>query len=293
MFKIASIILLSCAFSLLYASPAFATENFTFSITSLSEFETGQFPFVNGKAISLDNDPVSDVRIQVHFPSGIINTTTNSTGQFTASSPVPVDLGEYTITVYAKKDNRVTSSQITYQGVESKPKIELPIEKIPKINEKVELDPFSKMIKQLEAEKIDDVKRKTTIQEQNQVGEQRRLAQIDLEKDLKESEKRNEAYNPRNAFYKFIQKIDSSVRGIFWQQFLFTESITKQAHIAKENALDEGKSSFEAMKIFQEKAAVSQKEIMGLNKNLNIVYGNATSDIQDQFDENGKLPRDD
>ncbi|MGY5152513.1 MAG: carboxypeptidase-like regulatory domain-containing protein [Candidatus Nitrosopumilus sp. bin_6a] len=293
MFKITSIVLLSCVFSLLYASPAFATENFTFSINSLSEFEVGQFPFVNGKAISLDNSPVSDVRIQVHFPSGIINTTTNSTGQFSTSSPVPVDLGEYTITVYAKKDNRHTSSQITYQGVESKPKIELPIEKIPKTNEKVELDPFSKMIKQLEAEKIDGTKRKTILQEQNQVSEQRRLAQIDLEKDLKESEKRNEAYNPRNAFYKFIQKIDSSVRGIFWQQFLFTESITQQAHNAKEQALDEGKSSFEAMKIFQEKAKVTQKEIMGLNKNLNVVYGNATSDIQEQFDENGKLPRED
>ena len=241
----------------------------------------------------MNNDPVSDVRIQVHFPFGIINTTTNSTGHFSASSPIPVDLGEYTITVYAKKDNRYTSSQITYQGVESKPKIESHVEKTPKTNEKIELDPFSKMIKQLEAEKTADAKRKTNIQEQSQISEQRRLSQIDLEKDLKDSEKRNESYNPRNAFYKFIQKIDSSVRGIFWQQFLFTEQITKQAHEAKENALDGGKSSFEAMKIFQEKAAVPQKEIIGLNKNVNIVYGNATSDTQNQFDENGKLPRDD
>ena len=30
---------------------------------------------------------------------------------------------------------------------------------------------------------------------------------------------------------------------------------------------------------------------MNLNKNLNIQYGNATSDIQDQFDENGDIPR--
>lgn len=293
MFKITSIVLLSCAFSLLYASPAFATENFTFSINSLSEFEIGQFPFVNGKAISLDNSPISDVRIQVNFPSGIINTTTNSTGQFSASSPVPVDLGEYTITVYAKKDNRYTNSQITYQGVESKPKIESHIEKTPKTNEKIELDPFSKMIKQLEAEKIDDAKRKTSLQAQSQIGEQRRLAQIDLEKDLKESEKRNESYNPRNAFYKFIKEVDSSVRGIFWQQFLFTEKITQQAHEAKEEALKNGKSSFEAMKIFQQEAAVSQKEIMGVNKNLNVKYGNSTSDVQNMFDENGKLPRED
>ncbi|MFB5625012.1 MAG: carboxypeptidase-like regulatory domain-containing protein [Nitrosopumilus sp.] len=142
MFKITYIVILSCVFSLLCASPAFATENFTFSINSLSEFEVGQFPFVNGKAITLDNDPVPNVQIQVHFPSGIVKTTTNSTGQFSALSPIPTDIGGYTITVYAKKDNKYADSLITYKGVASKPKIELQIEKNPKTNEKIELDPF-------------------------------------------------------------------------------------------------------------------------------------------------------
>lgn len=293
MFKITSIVILSCVFSLLCASPAFATENFTFSINSLSEFEVGQFPFVNGKAITLDNNPVPDVQIQVHFPSGIVKTTTNSTGQFSASSPVPTDIGEYTITVYAKKDNKYTDSLITYKGVASKPKLESQIEKTPKTNEKTELDPFSKMLKDIEKQRIDDVKRKANVQKQHQVDEQRRLAQIDLEKDLKESEKRNESNGPRNVFYRFLQEVDSSVRGIFWQQFLFTEKITNQAKEAKQNALDEGKSSFEAMKIFQKEAAVTQQEVIEFNKKLSVNYGNSTSDIQDQFDENGKLPRED
>jgi len=291
MFKIISMTLFSCMLGLFSVNPALATEDFIFSINSLSEFEVGQFPFVNGNAVTLDNNPVSDVQIQVNFPSGIIKTTTNSTGQFSALSPAPIDIGEYTITVYAKKDNKYTNSLITYKGVEGKPKIESQIERTPKTNEKIELDPFSKMIQQLEAEKIDNTKREINIQEQNQVDESRRFAQIDLQNDLKESEKRNESYNPRNAFYKFIQKIDSSVRGIFWQQFLFTEKIANQAKEAKENALDEGKSSFEAMKIFQKEAAVTQNEVMDLNKNLNIQYGNATSDIQNQFDEKGKIPR--
>ena len=294
MFKITSIVILSCVFSMVYASPAFATEDFTFSISSVSEFEVGQFPFVNGKAVTLNNNPVPNVQIQVHFPSGTINTITNSTGQFSAVSPVSTDIGEYTIAVYAKKDNKYADSEITYKGVESKPKVESQIEKTPKTsNGKIELDPFSKMLKDIEEQKTDETKRKTNIQAQNQVDEQRRLAQIDLQNDLKESEKRNEAHNPRNAFYKFIQKIDSSVRGIFWQQFLFTEKITNQAKEAKENALDEGKSTFEAMKIFQKEAAVTQKEVMEFNKNLSIDYGNATSEIQNQFDENGKLPRED
>ncbi|MCV0401367.1 MAG: carboxypeptidase-like regulatory domain-containing protein [Nitrosopumilus sp.] len=291
MFKITSIVILSCVFSLLYSSPVFATEDFTFSINSLSEFEVGQFPFVNGIARTLDNNPVPNVQIQVHFPSGIVKTTTNSTGQFSASSPVPANIGEYTITVYAKKDNKHADTLITYKGVASKPKLELQIEKIPKTNEKIELDPFSKMLKDIEKQRMDDVKRKSNVQTQHQVDEQRRLAQIDLESDLKESEKRNESNSPRNAFYRFLQEVDNSVRGIFWQQFLFTEKITNQAKEAKENALDEGKSSFEAMKIFQKEAAVTQQEVIEFNKNLSVNYGNSTSDIQDQFDENGKLPR--
>ena len=67
--------------------------------------------------------------------------------------------------------------------------------------------------------------------------------------------------------------------------------ITKQAQDAKEEALKDGKSSFEAMKIFQQEAAVTQKEIMDVNKNLSVKYGNSTSDVQNLFDENGKLPR--
>jgi len=297
MFKILSGILFSCVLGLFSVGTALASEDFMFSIDSMAEFETGQFPFVNGKTVTLDNMPVSDVQIQVNFPSGIVKTTTNSTGQFSVLSPASVDIGEYTITAYAKKDNKYANSQITYHGV-SKLSItyefQKQVEKIPKASdEKIELDPFSKMIQQLGKQKEDDVIRKTHVKEQNQIDEQRYLAKIDLQNDLKEFEKKNEYNNPKNAFYRFLKDVDSSFRGIFRQQFLFTEDITKQAQKAKENALNEGKTSFEATKIFQENAAVTQNEIISLNKNLNVQYGNATLDIQKQFDEKGKIPRED
>jgi len=296
MFKIIFMVLLSCALGLFSVSPVLATEDFTFSITSLSEFKVGQYPFVNGKVVTLDNNPVSDVQIQVNFPSEKIKISTDSLGQFYVQSLIPAEIGEYTITVHAKKDNRYTNAQVTYQVLENLStkslKVTTPVKQSPKvIDGHVELDPFSKMIQQLEKQKIEDMERKTKIQEVQQIDEQRRLAQIDLQNDIQESEKRNESYSPRNVFYKFIQEVDSSVRGIFWQQFLFTEKITKDAQDAKENALDEGKSSFEATKIFREKAKVTQNEIIGLNKNLNVQYGNATSDVQEYFNEKGKLPR--
>ena len=90
---------------------------------------------------------------------------------------------------------------------------------------------------------------------------------------------------------RFLADVDNSLKNIFWNQFLFTEEKTENARIAKQNALEEGKSSMEATKIFQKEAAISQSEIMEHNKEITVKYGNATGSVQEQFDENGKLPR--
>jgi len=296
MYKVIYISLFSSLLGLFFTNPVFATDDFLFTVDDLPEFEVGQYLFVTGNAFTLDKNPVSDVQIQVNFPSEKIRVSTNSTGQFYAISMIPAKVGEYTITIYAKKDNRFADTQLTYNVLETLPKESLKVanslEKSTKVNDgNIELDPFSKMIKQLEEQKTNEVIRKELTKEQQQIDEQRIQNEVKLQMDLKDSEKKNEYYNPRNIFYRFIADIDSSVRGIFWQQFLFTENITKQAHNAKENALDEGKSSEEAMEIFHEKAKVTKKEIMNLNKNLNMKYSNATSNIQDQFDENGKITR--
>ncbi|WP_148702742.1 hypothetical protein [Nitrosopumilus piranensis] len=276
-------------------NPAWAVEDYMLTVSSSSEYEEGEYSVIEGETITLYEKPVSEVVIHVYFPSGIVKTLTNSTGQFSATSPAPLEIGEHDITVYAKKDNKFTNAEMTYQVIESKAKkIQEPVIKTPKTTDKkIELDPFSKMIQELEKQKNDEVKRETIIKDNHKIDEKRRLAQENLRNDLKEDEKRNEVNSPRNVFYRFIQEVDSSFRGIFWQQFLFTEKISQQAHEAKEEALRDGKSSFEAMKIFQQEAAVTQKEIMDVNKNLSVKYGNSTSDVQNLFDENGKLPRED
>ena len=150
MYKIISAILFSCLIMGLFSNLAWAEENFMLTITSLPEFEEGTHSVVNGKTMTLDEKPVSNVTIQVYFPSAIIKTTTNSTGQFSATSPVPVEIGENNITVYAKKDNKYTNASITYQGIESKPKPSQEIQKPTNADGKIELDPFSKMIQQLD-----------------------------------------------------------------------------------------------------------------------------------------------
>ena len=112
----------------------------------------------------------------------------------------------------------------------------------------------------------------------------------DLENDLKSFENNNESHTPRNAFLRFLAHIDHSVKDIFWHQFLFTEEKTDDARVAKNNALEEGKSSIDATKIFQQEAAVTQNEIIEYNKYLSIKYGNSTSNVQEQFDENREIP---
>ncbi|ABX13225.1 hypothetical protein [Nitrosopumilus maritimus] len=294
MLKITSTVLLSCMIAISMTSISWAEENFMLTISSLSEYEEGQHSIINGKTETLDGKPVSEVTIHVYFPSEIIKTSTNATGQFSVTSPLPVKVGEKDIEVYARKDNKQANSQITYNVIESKPIIIQEAKQTkPESKKPKEIDPFSKMIQELEKQKAEKIERETSIKEQQEISEKRRLAQKDLQNDLTESEKRNEVNSPRNVFYRFIQEVDSSVRGIFWQQFLFTERITQQAHEAKEMALKDGRTSFEAMKIFQNEAAVTQQEVMEFNKNLSMQYGNATESIQNMFDENGKLPRED
>ena len=101
MIKITSLVLLSGLLSLFFVSPVWAEQSLVFSANSISEFEIGQYPFINGKTVDSNGNPLSDVEIQANFPSRIITTTTNSTGEFSIVSSIPAELGEYTITIYA------------------------------------------------------------------------------------------------------------------------------------------------------------------------------------------------
>jgi hypothetical protein len=271
----------------------------TLSINSLSIFDLGQYPFVNGIVTDSDGNPLSNVEIQVNFPSSVGIAITDSAGEFSITSKVTAELGEHTATVYATKDMMHLNTQVTYQvmtlseiaknNADSK-------EKTPKTSnyDNSKYDLLSRTIlEDMEAQKTENLKKEKALAEEEVLSEQRLHTNSKLENELKSFEKENESHTPRNAFLRFLADINYSVKDIFWHQFLFTEERTNDAREAKEYALEEGKSSIEATKIFQQEAAISQSEIIEYNKELNIKFGNATSSVQDQFDENGKLPRQD
>ncbi|MGI9566932.1 MAG: carboxypeptidase-like regulatory domain-containing protein [Nitrosopumilus sp.] len=287
----------------LFVSSAYAAENnnsMILSINSLSVFEQGKYPFVNGIVTDSNGNPLSDVEIQANFSSDMGIATTDSAGEFSITSNIPAEeLGEHTVTVYATKDTMYLNTHVTYDIMTQSEIAKINAdsrEKTPNTSsyDNSKYDLLSRTIlEDMEEQKKENIKNKILSGEQNEMSEQRLETNSKLEKELKSFEEKNESHTPRNAFLRFLADIDYSVKDIFWHQFLFTEERTDDAREAKEYALEEGKSSLEATKIFQQEAAISQNEIIEYNKELNIKYGNATSGVQEQFDENGKLPRED
>ena len=270
------------------------------SINSLSVFEQGKHPFVNGIVTDSNENPLPGVEIQATFSSDMGIAITDPAGEFSIkSSAAAEELGEHTVTVYATKDAMHLNTQVAYD-VMTQPEIAKihadSKEKTPRESsyDNSKYDLLSRTIlNEMEEQKKDNTKKEILSEEQNEISENRLDTNSKIEDELKSLEEKNESHTPRNAFLRFLAGIDYSVKDIFWHQFLFTEERTDDAREAKEYALDEGKSSLEATKIFQQEAAISQNEIIEYNKELNIKYGNATSDVQEQFDESGKLPRED
>lgn len=295
------------------------------TVNSVSEYKVGQYPSISGLVTDSDGNPVNDVQIQASFPSRTILISTNSLGEFSITSPIPTDPGQYTVIISATKDKLFVDAKITYdvtasksiipllilpQGIESNEpnkfttgnitqgtKSDVSISMIRGsisniINSEIPPNPFSNTIlPQTELQNEKEIKQKTIDEKSQNIKEQKQKTVEAVSNDLKLLEKKNESNTPKNVFLQFLNDIDSSVKNIFWGQFLFTEKKTDQGLQAKEKALGEGKSSKDAMKSFQKAAATTRNEIIEYNNKLNIEYGNATFNIQEQFDENGKLPR--
>ncbi|MFB5647540.1 MAG: carboxypeptidase-like regulatory domain-containing protein, partial [Candidatus Nitrosomaritimum yanchengensis] len=236
MFRVTSVLLLSGLVGLFFVSPVWAEEGMLLSVNSLSEFDAGEHPFIYGSATDLGGNPLAGVDIQANFPLRAITATTDSAGEFSMTYPVISELGEYTVTVYATKNNMHLNTQVTYHVIdrqqESNNAEQENISK-PKEYDNSKYDLFSRnILEQIEEQKIEDAKREILSEEQQLISKQRLQTQADLENDLKSFEKQHEFYKPRNAFLRFLADIDHSVKNIFWNQFLFTEKKTEDAYIA-------------------------------------------------------------
>ncbi len=261
-----------------------ATDELVLTVNSESEYKVGQFPSISGLVTDSDGNPINDVEIQASFPSRTILSSTNTSGEFSITSPIPAELGEYTIITSATKDKLFVDAKITYDVKESKSKTPLRIlpqgieidesNQIAKgnitkvtlsdvsipitsestsnlIENEIMPNPFSNTIlPQIELQNNNEIKQTIVVDKSQNINEQKEKIAENVSNDLKLLDKENEPKTPRNAFLQFLSDIDSTVKNIFWGQFLLTEKKSDQGHDAKEKALDEGKSPKEAMESF-------------------------------------------
>jgi len=261
------------------------SEELVLSADSAPTFNVGVYPSISGNVTGSQGEPISNVYVYALFPSKTVEAMTNSNGKFLLNPLTSYPVGEYSIDVYARSETVLSRTTITFEIVESsnQEKSEWLTNNTYQIG----------IISQTTLENQQNTTQHKEIQNDtlNFVDQQRRQSQINLEQDLAENGRDLQKNQNRSAFANFVAGLDSIMHAIFWDQFDFTQKISDDAYKAKLDALEHGKNSQEAMKVYQEEAAVSRTDVYQYMKELNIKHGFTNSTVQEQFDENGKIPR--
>lgn len=262
---------------------AFSEELVLSANSSMPEYNVGVYPTISGNVTNSQGDPISNIYVYALFPSKTVEAMTNSNGKFFLNPLTSYPLGEYTVDVYARSETVLSRVSVGFEITE------------PSSNDKS--DWLSE--NSLETTNSTSLLKNQTINfltesENGTIGfvnEQRYLSKMNLQEDLLENSRELQKEKNRDAFASFVSTLDSIVHAIFWDQYDFTQKISDDAYDAKLGALEDGKTPQDAMKVYQDEAAVSRAEISEFMKELNIKHGFTNSTIQEQFDEQGKIPR--
>ena len=262
---------------------AFSEELVLSANSSMPEYNVGVYPTISGNVTNSQGDPISNIYVYALFPSKTVEAMTNSNGKFFLNPLTSYPLGEYSVDVYARSETVLSRVSVGFEITE------------PSSNDKS--DWLSE--NSLETTNSTSLLKNQTINfltesENGTIGfvnEQRYLSKMNLQEDLLENSRELQKEKNRDAFASFVSTLDSIVHAIFWDQYDFTQKISDDAYDAKLGALEDGKTPQDAMKVYQDEAAVSRAEISEFMKELNIKHGFTNSTIQEQFDEQGKIPR--
>ena len=167
------------------------------------------------------------------------------------------------------------------------------------VSEQLKKNPFAmKIIAEMEEQKLrykqlsdEKTTKSLPTKKQIEIEENRKISEAILQEDLKSMEKKYLDFTPKNAFEKFVSKLNSAYHGIFWDQFDYLNAKVQLAMAAKNSVLEKGGSFYEAQQEYFKYASMPRLEMISYIQELNIKYGFADEDIQSNFDANGKLPR--
>ncbi len=168
-----------------------------------------------------------------------------------------------------------------------------------KVSDNLKNNPLAmQIIAEMEAQKLrykqlseESVPKVIPTREQILIEENRKISEEMLQDDLKSMKKDYLDFTPKNAFEKFVAKLNSSHHGIFWDQFDYLNAKVQLAIAARNDVLENGGSFYEAQREYFKYASMPRLEMISYIQELNLRYGFADEDIQSHFDPNGKLPR--
>lgn len=257
-------------------------------------YQINEYPKLVGYVTDEAGNPVPKAAVQITAAKYGVWTSTNLEGKFVFDQKVSPDIGVNIFNIMVKKEgyaDGIASTSFIVNG--AIPQTPQPQSVQPsQVPDQTTMTKILEQAKELQ-EKISaqEKKRQELQAQQQQIQQQREVAYSNLLTDLTKMDLEILPNTPRNAFAAFITTVDESVHAIYWSQFELTEKISQDAHQAKLKALQSGMSSPDAMKVFQKRAAISRAQLIEHNSNIQIQYGVADKNVQDQFDKHGKLPR--
>jgi hypothetical protein len=150
---------------------------------------------------------------------------------------------------------------------------------------KIELS--KKILAQMqEGKKIDNIK-------SQQMQEIRSKVKSSLDEQVSRMNKDFETYNSQNAFARFVSKKPAEIQPIYQGMFDYQQGKINSAKAERDRILVEGGKFQDAWDAYHKISATKKVKLVQLNKDYNIRYANANIEIQNAFDEKGKLPRTD
>ncbi|MGQ0377130.1 MAG: carboxypeptidase-like regulatory domain-containing protein [Nitrososphaerota archaeon] len=261
-----------------------------------SPFDSGDVPVIVGRVTDSAGKPVAGVSVTAVVGEDQASTVSNTDGSFKISL-APANSGKHYTNVIAAKDGFEEVSTIIVYNVKEPAFIPPDFTGVQTlVQDSLTNNPLSEyLVKQMDASRNlqEEEQKKQREIEQNKINvdEQRKLAQEKLKKDLRSLDAESTLNSARKSFEAFVADMDGYVRGIFLDQFGFTEQKTTAGKEAKTKALESGASSKEAMKAFQKKASSTRGDIISYNTYLNAKHGFTDPTSQNSFDSEGKIPR--
>ena len=259
--------------------------------------ESDQIPVLLGNVTDQAGKPVPSAQVYVSTSLGISSLSTNTDGKFRYQYPNPLGPAQYLVNVHAQKASYGTGLSSTTFFVKGVHLVSAQQYNSKIVSgDKIGQDPVaSKILQNIEIAKrqqaAQEAKLKQIEQEKKFEEGQRQLANSQLQSDLQGWFAQLNPFTPRNAYAAFVSQVNQTVQTIFWGQFNFTEQKTNSGLAAKTQVLQNGGSSEQARKAFIQNASSTRAEVVQVNKDLNIRYGNADNVTQAKFDKYGNLPR--